>query len=92
MAYPDAPEASEAKRLVAEINADSRTQTAATEMLCEVCLARAGAAMTQGHTQEAATLLEQVRQLSPGSALAATAEACLAQLRYAEPRIRAQAP
>jgi thioredoxin-related protein len=90
--YPDAPEAAEAKRLVAEITADSKTQTAATEMLCEVCLARAGAAMTQGLTREAAALFEQVRLLSPGSPLATTAEASLAQLRSTEPRIRAQAP
>lgn len=91
-AYPDAPEASEAKRLVAEVSADARTQTALADMLCELYLARAGTAMTQGHSQEAADLLERVRQINPSSALVHAAQSRLAQLRSTEPRIRAQAP
>ena len=90
--YPDAPEASEARRLVAEVGADGRTQSALADMLCEMYLARAGAAMTQGHSQEAADLLERVRQINPSSALVQAAQTRLAELRSTEPRIRAQAP
>ena len=90
--YPDAPEASEAKRLIAEIAADARAQKALTDMLCELYLARADKALAQGHAQEAADLLERIRQINPNSALVQAAQTRLAQLRSTEPRIRAQAP
>ena len=94
--YPDAPEATEARRLAAEIKDDPekarQVRAALTDALGEMYLASAEAAIRQGRMHEAVDYLERVQQLGPDSRYASAARELVARLRTQGPIIRAQSP
>jgi len=100
-AHANRPEAAEARHLAAQIKGDSTCvrelcQQLA-DQLAELHLAQADAALRADDAQQAASLLERVAQVSPGSLYARMAAGRLVQLRAndrgeAGPTVRAQSP